>query len=303
MYVLKPITVTPSNMTNDIAEPSAGETVWAAGTYNTGDDRISTTTHKVYRSIVDGNTLNPELDVYDENGAGAKWFIVGATNKWRMFDEIVGSQSAKASSMTVELTTGRVIGGVAVFNLTASAANVTVTDPVDGVVYDKDIEMIDNSAVVDMWTYLTEPIVQRKEFALWDLPGYLNADVTFTFTGGSDLAVGEIVLGQVANIGIALHGSGYQLLNFNVTERDEFGNIKPTRGRRTAKLAKFNVKVPTSKTSYTFKQLDDLRQIPAVYSGSVTDDKTLIYGYHSDVIINFSSPSVDDLSLEVEGLT
>ena len=48
MRVLPPIPVTDATFTSStIAEPDTGETVWTAGTYNTGVKRINTTTHQV----------------------------------------------------------------------------------------------------------------------------------------------------------------------------------------------------------------------------------------------------------------
>lgn len=303
MYVIRPYEVNDAILaSSSIPEPDTGETVWSAGSYSTGTERISTVTHKVYRSTVDSNTLDPTLDTYDESGVGTKWLIVGATNKWRMFDGIIGSTSTGDSPIEVDLDLASLVDSMAFFNVTAGSINVTVTHPVEGEVYNKEIQTRDNSSVTDWWTYFTEPIVEKRNIAIWDLPGYAGCTLSFSVDGDS-VSVGEVVFGRKSELGVAQYGTGYQMLNFNITQRDAFGNITRTRGRRVAKLVSYTIKTLTSKTQNTFNILDQLRDIPAVYTGSLVDDKTLAYGYHSDVRINFSTPSLDDVSIEVEELT
>lgn len=299
MYVLKPVTITDSNLTSNIPEPDTGETVWLVGsTYALNDEVIVVSTHSKYRSVQAGNTGNdPTLD------DGTWWVRVAPTNKYAMFDGLIGTQSTESTQIQVDFDAGVIVNGLSVFNVSAQTANVTMNDPIDGEVYNKDIDMRDNSQVVDWYTYFLEPIIEKRRFSLWDLPGYPNATVTLTLGSTGDVACGECVIGQQINLGAALYGTGFQLLNFNVTERDAFGNIVKTTDRRTAKLAKYNVHTPSARSEYVFNVLDDLRDTACVWSGSVDNDKTLIYGYHADARVNFSTPSLDDITIEVEGLT
>lgn len=299
MYVQKPITVTDANLTTNIPEPDAGETAYNAGTsYSIGDEVILTSTHRKYRSVQNSNTgHDPAAD------DGTWWVDIAPTNAWAMFDGIIGTQSTESTEIQISIDAGVYITGLAIFNVTAQTANVTVDDPTDGEVYNHDIDMRDNSQVVDWFTYFIEPIVEKRRVALWDLPAYPNATVAITLGSSGDVSVGECIFGQVMDLGVAQYGTGFQLLNFNVTERDAFGNIIRTTGRRTAKLGKYNIKTLSPRTEYVFNALDDLRDTACVWSGSTDDDKTLIYGYHSDARVNFSTPSLDDVSIEVEGLT
>ena len=60
---------------------------WNNGTTYAADaEVISTTTHRIYRSTLAGNVANdPTLP------GTSKWTDIGPTNKWAMFDGVVGS--------------------------------------------------------------------------------------------------------------------------------------------------------------------------------------------------------------------
>lgn len=305
MYVSKPVEVNDGNLVSNIPEPDTGETEWLVGsTYNTGDEVISLTTHIKYKSNIDSNTGNdPDAATYDENGISTNWTIFGKSNRYAMFSGVIGNQSIEDTQIQVDITPSTAVSAVSAFNVSATSVNVTVDDPTNGEVYNHDINMQDNSMIVDLYTYFFEPIVSKRRFSLWDLPIYPQATITVTFDGSGDVAVGELVLGQVRELGMAQKGCGFQLLDFNITKRNPFGDITATTGRRSAKLGKYVVKTLAHKTENTFNILDDLRGTACVWTGSLDNDKTLIYGYHSDARVNYSTPSLDDVTIEVEGLT
>ena len=63
--VMVPVTISDSMILagTSIAEPAASETVWVSGgTYTLGQERIRTTTHRVYECAHSGRTALPEAD-------------------------------------------------------------------------------------------------------------------------------------------------------------------------------------------------------------------------------------------------
>lgn len=307
MTVVKPVTVTASNMTNTIPEPDAsvGEIEWAAGTYTLGTQRIKSSTHKLYQVVADPSTTDdPEVGV---NKTPQTWIEVSGTNKYRMFDAIIGTQSTDASpgSISVDITPGRITNAVAAFNISAQSVNVTVTDPTAGEVYNTDVSLRDNSAVVDYYEYFFEPIVEKSEFVLTDLPAYPSATVTVTATSTGDVAIGELTVGQQIAIGEMQKDSGVNLLNFNTLERDSFGNFKRTTGRRTADRFNYVLKIPQSKYTYVKDQMRELSDVAAVWIGTPDEgDGTTVYGYYRDLDISLDAPqgSIYSANFQVEGL-
>ena len=250
MRVIKPIGITDAILTSStIAEPDTGETTWSAGTYTLGTRRIKTDTHRVYEVVADPSTADdPDAPNEGINADPATWVDVSATNKWAMFDLVNSTQSLEDTQLIVEVDTGIVTNSVAGINITgASDINVTMTDPVDGIVYDTDIDMVDNSDVADWYYYFFSPIVNRTEFALVDLPAYADATIKVTIDGDSgEIGVGNLIFGNFLELGVANYGSSLQLLDFSKKETDSFGNTVVIPGR-TSKLVDFDVTIPRDK--------------------------------------------------------
>jgi hypothetical protein len=303
MRVLPPIPVTDGTFTSStIAEPDAGETVWTAGTYATGVKRINTTTHRVYEVVADPSThIDPVVGVAT---TPPTWVDIGPTNKWAMFDDVIGTVSTDNLSLSVDLDPDKVVNGVAGFNINgATSINVTMTDPSAGVVYNNDLSMLDNSSVVDYYEYFFEPRINITSFVLLDLPSYINASTSFTVVGAGDVSVGTFVYGNQISLGVTNHGTGLQLLDFNIKERDAFGNFKVTTNRRTAKLVDYDVTIPTARIGYVYNTLSNLTTKAAVWVGTIeTDDSTLVYGYYRNMNINIGAPTISSATINIEGL-
>lgn len=304
MRVVKPVAINDDMLTSNIPEPDAsvGEVLWTAGTYNTGDRRILTSTHTIYQVVADPSTT----DAPDVGAAKTvpTWVAVGPTNKWAMFDQVNDTKSTAASPIEIDIETGALTNSLAVFNLNGSSdVTVTMTDPVAGVVYTNNIDMIDNSDVVDYYEYFFSPIINKTEFVLLDLPAYKNATISVIIAGDAAISLGTLIVGAQITLGVALYGTSMQLLDFSRKERNEFGNyvIVP---RRTSKLVDFDVIIDKHKIGYVFNQLASLTTIPAVWVGTdVNDDSTLVYGYYKDSQINIDGPVKCTATIQIEGLT
>ena len=304
MIVIKPYTIADDMLVSDIPEPDTGETVWTAGSYSIGDERISTVTHKIYRSIVNSNTLDPTQDTYDQSGVGTKWIIVSPTNRWAFTDGIISNPSVGNSPLNMSFTVRRNVDGVAVFGLNGvSSAIVTVDDPAAGEVYSREVRLTDNSAVTGFYSYLFQPIVRKTQFVLIDLPLFVNATVNFEFNGSDPMDIGEIVLGKQIDLGVAVYGSGFKLLDFSIANTDEFGNFTGVTRRRFSKLVDFDVRIEKSRLNFVYNTLSDLRATSAVWIGEGTeDDATLALGYYRNNQINIDAPSWCKATIQVQSV-
>ena len=220
-----------------------------------------------------------------------------------MFDTINSTASTETTQLVIEITPGELFNAVAGFQIFgATDINITVDDPVAGEVYNQDVDLIDNSSVVDWYYYFFSPIIRASSFALLDLPAYPNATMTMTVDGG-DIEFGNFVIGNQLELGIANYGSSVQLLDYSRVETDDFGNKVVTPGR-TSKLVNYNVTVIRSRVNYVFDVLDSLTGIPSVWIGGSggTDDATLVFGYYRDFQDNISSPLITDATLTIEGV-
>lgn len=299
MFVLKPLIVTDAMLTSNVAEPDTGETEWIAGTWNLGQQAISTTTHRIYEVVADPSTADdPEVGVLANP---ATWVDIGPTNRWAMFDLINNTQTV-GDDIVVDIDANVISNSIAGINIdNAESINVTVVSVSDGEVYNTDVAMANNEAIDDYYDYCFSEILNRSEFVLNDLPSYSDAVITVTFIGTA-VAVGSLLPGSQLALGVANYGTGLQDLNFGTVTEDDFGNIEFNRGNK-AKLVDFDVTIDTAKVNYVFRQLQRLTDIPTVwYATGNDDDPTLVYGYHRDSRVNIGAPSISQCTIQVRGL-
>lgn len=308
MIVIRPIDVTPSVLTaTNIAEPDTTltgaleELAWSAGVLSAPARRIMTSTHKLYECIADSTTDAPDVGV---NATPQTWVEVSATNKYRAFDDVIDTQATDATApITYRLEPLGLCNSFAVFNLRGvSEVVVTVTDAIDGMVYENTVDMTDDSAVVDEYTWCFSPIIFRSQLVLLDLPAYNNPQIDIEFNGDTSVSVGEIVIGNSLSLGVALYGTSVETLDYSVYETDDFGNRQIVR-RRTADLTEFRVGVMKNRINYVRNVLKDLRGVNCVWVGEgVEDDATLVYGFGRGSRIPIETPSINEMIITVQGL-
>lgn len=299
MKIIRPVTVTDSVLdASNITENDFPQ--WAVGTtYAIGAKVIVLSTHRIYESLVGSNLGNdPTTD------DGTKWLNIGATNRWRAFDNTITDQATNTTSITYSFDPQSLVNSIAFFNLEAIEIEVTVTDPVDGVVYDETVSLVDNSAVENWWSYFFEPIVRKSELVLFDLPNYVSAivDVSINAGTGNTAKVGQIVFGNQKTLGLTTYGTTVGIQDYSTKDTDAFGNVIITE-RRFAQTVEYDVKLVTSTVRDVQKTLASYRATPLVYSGTDTGEfGDLVYGYYRSFGINISTPSLSDATIEVEGL-
>jgi hypothetical protein len=149
----------------------------AGGTTYADADRVIVTTgyHKIYESQQVANTGNdPTTD------DGTWWLEVSSTNRWKMFNAIVQEQTVQATADSTTLQSPTVVNSMAFLNVEATTIEVTVTDAVEGVVYDETFNMTSYSGIQDWYAYFFEPIIRKDQLAITDLPPYANASIEVT---------------------------------------------------------------------------------------------------------------------------
>lgn len=283
---------------SSIPEPdaSAGEIVWSAGTTPAGQLRILTSTHKVYKAVVD-TTDDPLTGI---GKSTPTWIEVGYTNRYRMFDQVNSSQSTSNSAITFAITSPSGFDSAAIFNATnVTSVRYVLTSSGGAVVYDKTIEAIDNSARVDWWHYFFEPIVQRYKFFVNDIPRQLNSTLTVTINGNAPIGIGTMVIGKQVNLGVACYGTSFRYINLSTADEDDFGNIKITK-KRKYKLLDYDVRTDKPKIDFIINKISGLVDQPCVWAGTPdTDDPTVVYGYYVDFRQNIDTPTKCTATLQV----
>jgi len=303
MKLIRPVEVPEKDLTAADAVltasnvPTDDASEWASGTaYNTGDQVIVLgTTQRLYEAVQSTTGDFPP-------DSPSFWADLGSINRWKMFDGGTNTQTSNADSIEITLDPDSVVNSFALFNLQAGEAQVTMTDPVEGIVFDETYNLVDNTAVIGWYSYFFEPIRQAKFLADLSLPAYGSATIDITLSSpGSEVKCGLAVVGSQADIGTTVFGTSVGIRDFSRKEVDDFGNFTVVE-RRFFRLVDYDVRIPTQDVAFVQSTLNDRRAKPTVYVGEEENPETIVYGYYRDFDIVLSNPAFSNGTIEVEGL-
>lgn len=299
MRFIRPIEVTQDKLiASNVAE--ADHPAWSAtATYSIGNKVMLN--HQNYEALAAVPAgVKPGEEVITSTSP-AKWLSLGATNRWKMFDQIVGTLTTHPESVSVTISPGEVVNSLALINVQGESVTAVMTDPIEGVVASRQYSLIDGE--VDNWyDWFFEEIEFRTSIVVLDLPAYGTASITVTVNSRGMAGVGALVIGKTADIGKALYGTGVGIDDYSRKERDPFGGWIVTEGG-FSDTAKFPVAVDTSRVTKIRRMLTEVRAKPVVWVGEETYEATILYGFFTSFSLVYSGPDVSDCQLEIEGLT
>ncbi len=273
---------------------------WTAGTYNQGDRRIIAAEHTVYEVVAETTTDSP-LDGLAKSPP--TWMVVGGTNRWKAFDDKVGTATESPEEIRYSLMPGAGVDAVAFFGVDAGGVQVIVTDPLRGEIYNSITAPVLTDGIETWWDYFFAPIELRQDFVVSGLGAtkYCRIDIIITKTGGA-AKVGAIVMGKLANLGLAVYGTSVGITDYSRKERDVWGNTIIVE-RAFSKRADFQVAVETREVGRVQRVLAQYRATPIVWIGADNSEETLVYGFYRDFDIVIANPAISDANISVEGLT
>jgi len=296
MRFIRPTEVTPAKLVSSNV-PETDYPEWVAGTNKLGDRKIIEAQHKVYEVLASTTTDSPLVGIAANPPT---WMEIGYTNKWRMFDEVVGTVTSMPGTVSVTIKPGTVVNSLALFNVQGKSVTITVDDPVEGRVYTRTVNLVD--AAVDNWyDWFFADIEVRTSFVVLDMPAFGTANITVTINSGSTAAVGALVIGKLVPIGTTTYGAKVGIDDYSRKERDKFGNLVVVEGA-FSDTGDFPVVVDTDRVSSIKKMLIDIRAKPVVWIGEETYEATIIYGFFKSLDLIYSGPEVSDCQLSIEGL-
>lgn len=237
------------------------------------------------------------------------WIDAGASNKWKPFDTFIQSQATAVGSMSFSVKSPTYIDTVALLNVSASKAIITVSHPTDGVVFSKEVALVREGGVVANWyDYFFASFKTKRDLIVEDIPLYtgVTIKVELISLSGGTVALGAAIYGLAENIAInrngAEHGAKIGIQSFDTKKRDDFGNytIVP---RAFAKRADFTIYIDNDELDNIQELLTDIRSVPTLFLGSSKYASTMIYGYYKSFDIDISYPTFSVCSIQLEGLT
>ena len=297
MRVIKSIETTDAILTDsNILENE--HPLWGDDTTYSIDDKVIYQ-HRIYnRVIAGGGALTPDLDL-------TNWLDLGATNKYRMFDNIISSVSSRVGGIQFTLTPNQIVNSIALLNVNASTVRVVMTDPVDGVVYDQTKELRGSGEVTDYFSYFFAPLVSLTDLntaIFLDLPTRPTATITVYISSGAALVeVGEVVYGIQSVIGRTNYGTSIGIKSYSRKDIDEFGKVTVVK-RKNSKYCEYDVDIDNTNLVFVQRLFQDIDSVPCVFIGNPDMEELIVYGFYSDFKSTISFPTVSKCTLRVEGL-
>lgn len=304
MIVTVPVTVTDSILTaSNVAETDYA--AWAAGTSYLLGQRVivvGSNSHKVYESL-QGTVPSPNLGHAPGGTTNVWWLEIGETNKWRMFNGTVQTQTSNTNTINITLVTTQRIDTIALLNIAAYTAQITVTDAIDGMVYNKTTVLASYSGINNWYSYFYEPVARKADFIAHDLPPYSSATINIILTDtGNTVAVGALIMGLQNFLGNTQYGAKVGIQDYSVKTQDSFGNYTVLQ-RSFRKTGSFVMQLPYNFVDQLITKLTALRSTPVLWSGSDSYNSTIIYGFYKDLSVTITYMEVSTCTLEIEGLT
>mgnify|MGYP006935473875 CR=1 FL=1 len=314
MFTINAVSVTDAVLTDsNVTEADATEYSSAHHPYNIGATVMVTTTangasvatHKIYTSTASSNSADPTLrTTYVSGDEDVFWWTeVGSTNRFKMFDGVVQSQTVFAGGIEVELTPTTYTPALALINVNAASVDVVVDSTADGEVYNESYSLVSDSGIDDWYEYFFTPIERISELVLTDLPSYLDATITVSINDATSAACGELIVGTMFTIGQSLHGANLGIIDYSVKTTNEItGNVTVQSGPY-ARRAQVDVMCDTARTPAISNYLASIRQQPVVWVPDVGNAATITYGFFKEFNVILSDNYTSLCNLQIEGLT
>jgi len=223
--------------------------------------------HQLYQSLIANNTGKALSDKLS-------WLPLGATNRWKMFDRVVNSQTTAPNSVSTVIAPGEVVNSLTILN--AAGASVTVIQSDSGYTRTRSLVTHNVLSWYDFW--YQEPL-WVGDTVFDDIPPYINSTITVRVDSpGNQAAIGGWFLGKAKFIGKTQWELVAGILSYSTSETDKFGNTTLMK-RENAKKMNFEVAIPRGYEDEVYRFLRSVDNTEMVAIASTYWAMTVSYGY------------------------
>lgn len=306
LSVLQPISITDAMFISSSVTETDYSAYNAATTYALGAYCISTTTHRVYQSLIGGNFNHDPTDINNrvtnlENII--YWLDYGPTNKWAALDGKVSTQTIGTSPLTIVISPGffncLYLGG-----LEADTLTVTVRDNTAGnIVYASGTINLEQSTPTDYYDYFFSPFKPKTKYLISGIEAYYLAEMTIVLTKVTgSVKCGLCATGDLSNLGTTLNGATATPKTYSYIDIDKFGNNTIIK-RKAATDMSLTAFLDTTEATSVLQRVQAVLDVPCVWVASecVNYSSLTIFGLGS-ANLTYVDSSKSELSLTVQGL-
>lgn len=302
LSVIVPIPVDDTVLfSSTVPEPSITGTNIDPALYNPAttyalNDLVRRPNHRRYRSRVASNLGNtPET-------SPLQWKDIGAVNRFAMFDNASNTRTYGASPLTVVLRPG-FFTSLYLGEINAASITVTVTDSPGGAVIFAETDSLDGSMPGDWWEYWFGGFKPLSDYLVEGIEPYYNCEVTITLTGGPEVSIGILAIGDAKPLGQTQYGAKAIPVDYSYIKTNEFGETEIVK-RHAAKSMALTAFLEQAEADLALQAVTDVLGTPCVWIGSgVAGYGGLrVFGLGSGEL-SYEGPSHALLTVNVKGLT
>lgn len=298
----RPVRITEAMLT--ATNVTISEAAWSVGTtYADGAivRRAKDGIQHRFESVTASNLGNdPALDV-----GAVNWVDLGAVNAHKMLDGAIQTQTTNADEIAVTVTFGAAdaFDWLYLAGLSGTEATVTLTDPVEGVIYDETFDLIADSGITDWWGFFFEPITRVTEIAITDLnAAYSGLTMAVSITeAGATVACGAVVPALSKVLGYTQYGVSIGIQDYSVKTTDDFGNFTILE-RAFAKRLEANLFIPSTLVDEAASILTSYRATPALFIAAAGYTATVVWGFVREWSVGIEYPDMSVAPIQIEGL-
>jgi len=304
MHIIPRIPVTEANLVSTNAPADTYPVYDPDATYAAGDFvQVGAGYNGIWQNLVDGNTgHHPATDT----SSPPKWYFVGPTNAWAMFDDAGGTLTVAEEELVVVLQLGR-CNTLHADNVDAASVTVSMTVPGFGVVYNKTIALRKRVSPVTRWSeYFFTKFDTQNYVLLMDLPRASNGVLTVTYRKpGGTVGVGLQVCGLSEFIGHMEFKPEIGIDDYSLRDTNKFRRTTFKQGSYSDLVSCLvEVRGGPAVVDSVNNRLKKYRSVPVLYVGAGGLYSSLIvYGIYERfrLVIHFATTSY--CSLELKSLT
>ncbi len=296
---LQQINLSSSNVTASTYDEWSDDSV----SYSVGDNvkvTDSTTSRVDEYECTESHTSSS--DSYPPNDS-TNWLYLGASNRWKMFDDYVNTQTSNLNTIEVTISTSSFVDTVALFNLEALTVQVVCKDDtieVFNTTYDLSVTTINN-----WYDYFFEDFKYKSDLFV-TIPGLyknLTVEITITASTNNDAKCGHCVLGKSLELGCTTYSPTISINDYSTKSTNEFGETYLNQ-RTYAKTISAIISIDSVNIDRVMENLANIRSTPCVwqFNEDTFYNSLTIYGFFKDFSILLQSPLVSTCNLEIEGL-
>lgn len=266
MRILVPqeITVDSSNVPTSTLPNYSATTVYSSGTKVFIPDEGY---WGEYKCRVDNTTgVDPRTSIYSaETNPDGKWEFLGTTNRFKMFDQFLNTQTINPSKIETGVTAidsdGAYLGNLDAFKVTIQVIDNSTAEVIESVEYELYPEVLDwQDYFYGKW------LDNRKTQVVYERTT-LSRNISYLITidnGDNDAKCGICIVGAIEEFGYAKFKTELGIEDYSTIKKDTSTGMTYVLKGNFAKVMGFDIFTPTETVERIYEMLTRLSGTPIV---------------------------------------